>query len=263
MTYKKLSSRIVPLVLGVVLAGSSALPAFALTRFLKNSSSTGQASSARVANLLSRATQEIDRRIAALNTLASRTQSMQKLSDTEKNNISSAIQSQISDMMTLKAKVEGDSDVATLRADAESITKSYRIYALVIPQGAIVAAADRVMTIADAMTTVGQKIQTRLSSAQSSGQDVASLQSAMADFTAKVSDATTQAGNAVSGVSSLVPDQGDPAKLQANTAALKDARSKIKTATGDLEAARKDAGTIIKALQALGRKASAASTTTP
>jgi hypothetical protein len=46
--------------------------------------------------------------------------------------------------------------------------------------------------------------------------------------------------------------------MQANTAALKDARSKIRTAQKDLIAARNDAQTIVKALIQIG-----ASATTP
>ena len=47
-------------------------------------------------------------------------------------------------------------------------------------------------------------------------------------------------------VSALVPDQGVQAQMQANTTALKDARSKIQAAQKDLTAARNDATMIVK-----------------
>ena len=71
----------------------------------------------------------------------------------------------------------------------------------------------------------------------------------MADINVKITDAGTQANAAISLVSGLQPDQGATTTLKANTAALKDAQSKIKTATADLVAARKDATTIVNIIK--------------
>ena len=78
----------------------------------------------------------------------------------------------------------------------------------------------------------------------------------MTDITAKLADATTQANAAVTETASLVPDQGVQATATANTAALKDARSKIKTATSDLTAARQDFKTVAQAIKGLGKTGS-------
>jgi hypothetical protein len=71
----------------------------------------------------------------------------------------------------------------------------------------------------------------------------------MSDITAKLSDATTQANAALSETTSLMPDLGDATVSASNTTALKDARSKIKTATGDLTSTRKDFTTVVQALK--------------
>ncbi len=211
--------------------------------------------------ITARANQEITRRINALNTLSARINAMQKLSADEKSSLAASIQAQISTLTDLQAKITADaSSTVDLKADAQSITSSYRIFALIIPQGAIEAAADRVLTIVDAMNTLGAKLQARIASSSTAGFNSAAAAAAYTDLMAKVGDAQTQANAAVSEVSTLKPDMGDKTQLQANQAALKDARSKIQAAQKDLVAARKDAGTIVKALMAI--KVSAKATTT-
>jgi hypothetical protein len=194
---------------------------------------------------------EITRRVNALDALGSRLNSMVRLSATEKGALSSTVQSQITTMDNLQTQIAADvsADATTsLKADIQSITKSYRIFALVIPQGAIEAASDRVLTIVSTMTDLSTKFQARISSASSTA-NAAGAQATLEDLNAKVADASAQATAANSEVASLVPDNGVASVMQSNTAALKDARSKIQTAQTDLTAAQKDAAIIVKDLR--------------
>jgi len=93
------------------------------------------------------------------------------------------------------------------------------------------------------------KLQGYVTTAQSNGTNVSSAVSALADISAKTADASTQANAAISEVSGLQPDQGATTTLDANTATLKDAQSKIKTATADLAAARKDVTTVVNVIK--------------
>jgi hypothetical protein len=208
-----------------------------------------------------RGDQEIDRRIAALNDLNTRIQAMQKVTDTFKQGIAASITSEVSTLTTLKSKIDADTDLATLKTDIQSITGSYRVFALVLPQGRIAAAADREVTLVSMMSTLGAKLQARI---QAAGQTSASSTAmvALSDMAAKLQDAQTQAQAAVTASASLTPDNGDKTKMASNTAALKEARKDLQTAQQDLVAARKDAGTIIKALPKLNASANASSTTT-
>ncbi len=260
MNYKTISTAAIPVVLGVTifLVGAISVSAVVLPNA---SSTTGGSAAARIQTLISRANQEINRRLQGLQALATRIQDMQKLSGTEKDNLASSIQAQETELTALQTKVAADTDLPTLRTDLQSITKSYRIYLLVIPQGAITAATDRVLTIVDNLSIIATKLQTRITAAQSAGSDVAALQTSLTDLSTKVSDAQTQAQTAVAEISGLTPDQGDPTKLQANTQMLKDARSKLKTAMSDLQAARQDAVSIVKELKAMGGIGTTATTT--
>jgi len=141
----------------------------------------------------------------------------------------------------------------------QSITKAYRVYALVIPQTQILAAADRVNTIITSLTTLSAKLQSRLSAAQSNGTTVgmagtvavsfASLQSDLTDLNAKTVDAQKQATAAVAAVSTLVPDNGNITVAASNTTTLKTGRGDIETAQKDIATADKDVHTIVAALE--------------
>lgn len=216
----------------------------------KNTNKENNGDAAKIADFKSKADKEIERRIKALNELNTRIQAMKKVTATQKSNLASSIQSQISTLNTLKAKIDADTDLATLKTDVQSITKSYRIFALVIPQGAEIAAADRALTLADQMTTLGTKLQTRISGAKTAGKDVTSLQKSLDDYNAKITDAKTQAQKAIDEISALTPDNGDKAKMEANTKAMKDAKAKIQAAQQDFVAARKDAKDITQGLKA-------------
>jgi len=210
-----------------------------------------------------RADNEISRRVKALNALSTRVNGMVKISTDNKSSLDSTIQAQITAMNNLQAQIASDASsdsTSSLKADIQSITKSYRIFALIIPQGAIEAGADRVLDIAGMFTTLAGNLQTRITAAQSAGNDMSTSVSALADMNTKVTDANTQANAAVSEITSLQPDNGVASVMASNTATLKDARSKIQAGQQDLVAARKDAGTIVKALMAIKGSSGSAST---
>ncbi len=256
---QKKRTSLIGIALVVSFAGTSVVPALAQTS--TPSSSWEAVSAARVAQAKSKANLEIDRRVTGLTKLIVRIQEMKKINDSEKSSLTGIVQNEINSLNSLKAKIAADTDVAALKADVQSITKSYRIYALVIPQATIMAAADRILGTVSSTNELVIKIQARITEAQTAGTDVSSLQATLADLTAKLADANTQAQTAITQVSGLVPDEGDQAKFDANKQVLKDAREKIRTAHQDLQTARKDAGTIVKAIR--GFKKPSPATTTP
>ncbi len=210
-------------------------------------------------DITTRADNEITRRMNALNALSARVNAMVRLSATDKSNLSTSIASQITAMNTLQAQVAADAaanNTSSLKTDVKSITSSYRIFILVLPQGAIEAASDRVLTIVSTMNDLGTKFSARISAAATAGNDVTAAQASLTDFNAKVADANTQATAAASEVASLTPDNGNTTVEASNTAALKDAHSKILAAQQDFVTARADAMAIINDLA--GFKVSAA-----
>lgn len=205
----------------------------------------------RMAKIISKANQEIDRRITELNKLIEQVGNMKRVSAQEKASLASMVQTQIADLNSVKTKIDADTDIETLRTDVKSITISYRIYALVIPRGHILVAADRLRMIANMMSETAIKLETRISTAKTAGKDVAALESALADLKTKIADALTQAAAAESTVALLTPDLGDATQMKNNKNALMDSRTKIKAGRQDVNAARKDARTIVEGIRKL------------
>jgi hypothetical protein len=205
-----------------------------------------------------RAGQEIDRRIESLQNFSDRVGTM-RISDADRVSLGAMMREQIDSLTALKTKIESDTSTSTLKETIRSITESHRIYALVIPKGAIVAAADRVSKVAAQLQLLSKKLATRLTEAGST-HDVSKLTAALSDMNAKIADATAQSQAAVAEVSALVPDNGDTTAQAAIKAALQDANKKIRAAEKDLQDARRDAGTIVKGLHAFGAPQTASST---
>lgn len=210
-----------------------------------------------------KADKEIDRRLASLTKLSGRLDQLRNISSADKASINTVINGLTASLSSLKNEIDLTSSSTVLKADLEAITQNYRVYALVMPQLMIVASADRILVMVNMMAQIGAKLETRLAG-ETNNPDIASLQSTLADFKSKIIDAKSQAEAALSGVATLVPDQGDKTKMEANTAALKAARAKVKDAQDGLKAARKDGQTVIKSLvktdQAIMKSSNASST---
>lgn len=197
----------------------------------------------------SRAVKEIDRRLNNLESLSERIEAMRNVSAGEKESLMNSINVQINELKSLADKIMTETASSSLREEIQSITKSYRIYALVMPQKAILAAADRAKTVAGMLEALIVKLESRIAEAKNSGKDVSQSETLLSGIKSKIADAKAQAQSAIDGVSVLKPDEGDQETLHANSEALKDARAKIKAANQDLRIARQDAGKIVKELR--------------
>lgn len=231
-----------------------ATPSFAFAQTATSSSKAmmraqakAQRLDTRTTNLKERADKEIDRRVASLTKLISRINDMKRVTADQKTTLTTQVQNAITSLTALKAKIDADTDITTLQTDVKSVITEYRVYALLIPEIEIIAAADRELDLSDKLSSISGKLQARIQDAQSKGKDVSSLQTMLSDMQAKISDSKTQAQNAINTVSALTPE-GFPN----NKPILQSARPMIKTSHEDLVAAGKDAKSIIQGLRALG-----------
>jgi hypothetical protein len=206
---------------------------------------------ARVETAIGKADEEIDRRVAAINTIIARINAMQKLSEGQKAGLVAQANQLLADLGTQKNKIDADTDPEVLKTDRKAINNSYRVYMLFMPRMNILAAADRIIEIADQALGLGPQIQTKITQLANSGKDVSGLNTALTDLQSKLADAKTQAQNAINTVSSLVLDQGNATTMQANNTAIKNARAMIKTAVNDVNAGRNDLKTIRQSIKGL------------
>jgi hypothetical protein len=233
---------------------SVANPAAAATKVAERVAAVASSSPAKLKAEQKKADEAITKRVEDLNKVIARTNDMTRLSDSDKATVQTALQTIVSNLTTLAGKIDAETDAAALKDDVESITKNFRIYALVIPRTHIIATADRIVTVAGTLNIVGQKLATRVAAASSTS--ATTLQTTLQDMSTKVIDAQAQAQSATQLVASLQPDNGDAAITKSNQQALKDAQAKIKVAQSDIVAAQKDARAVQKALKKMAPAAS-------
>lgn len=219
------------------------------------------AETARITKIKDRANQEIDRRIEVLNKLQTRFSEMKKLSSADMQNLANELTVVIGNLTTLKAKINADTDLATLQTDVKSILSSYRVFALVIPRGHIISAADRAVSTLEQVSALANKLDARIAVEKAAGKDTTSLEALMNEVRAKISSAASEAQSAATTVASLVPDNGDKAGMDANAASLKKGRDFVKAATADLQTIKKDFTSIIKTLKTMAVMPSTSSST--
>jgi hypothetical protein len=138
------------------------------------------------------ATAAITRRVLALRELTTAAKAIVRLSDADRNALTSQLQDQVNGLTSLNAKIQGDGDVATVRADAGTIVTDYRVYVLTIPKARGVVVSDIELTAEDRLSKLAERLQTMIG--QASGKDttkarvdLASLQSKLTSVTAMVS----------------------------------------------------------------------------
>ncbi|MFZ3073664.1 MAG: hypothetical protein WA093_00825, partial [Minisyncoccales bacterium] len=179
---------------------------------------------------------EIDRRVESLNKLEERVQSMIKINDSQKNAIIAQLQTQIESLSALKARIAAGTSASTTLENEKKITKEFRVYALTIPRGYIIAAIDRINNMAQKLQGLSDKLAAKITETKSN--NAAKLQESVADMNTRIANAKTQALAAQAKVENLKPDNGDAAIAKSNQEALSAAKELIKTATKDLNYAR-------------------------
>ena len=251
-----LAQKVAAIAVPAALVLMAATPAFAAT-----ASSTAQAKlAARSGKISTTADAAITKRITTLTSLSTRVNALVHVSADQKASLTAAISTESSTLSALDTKIKADTDAATEKADAESVTKDNRIYELVVPQVTITAAADRALTVGDMITALGTKLQARITAAGSAGTDVTALNASFTDMNAQIADGTAQANAALTAVTGLTPDNGDATVEASNTAAIKGARADLQTAQKDFVAARKDVASILAGIKGKGTVSASAST---
>lgn len=181
----------------------------------------------------------IDQRIDSLEKIIGKIEGMKRISDENHSMLEVSVKSEIAKLLALKSQIASTSSTSTLQQQLNSITRSYRTYALVVPQAQIVAAADRVLAIVDSLNVVYAKVNARIATSSLASS------TALANFSLNLNDATSQAKTAIALVKGLKPDNGDSSIATANKKALQTARQAVVAAQKSLQQAEKSIRTVI------------------
>jgi hypothetical protein len=216
--------------------GLAATPAFATTSTTTPNPNTHGPSAANQAATLAKikadANTAIQSRLTALNSVIG---VLNGLSNCAVAPLVTTAQTDITGLTALDTTIQADTTVPQARTDAQTIFTGYRVYALVIPVDHLVRAACAVTDVTTKLTG----LETKWSSLNDS-----SIASLLADMQAH----TQAAAQAVNGLAGTLEGY-QPTDWNNNHGLLDGARSALKTARQDLEAARHDAKQIVTILR--------------
>jgi len=204
------------------------------------------ANSAKLKLIISRGDTEIGRRLTTLNTLTTKLNSAVKLSAADKATLTTEVNNEISGLTSLKTQLDGETDAAAAKTDAQSIFSDYRVYALVVPKVWLVKTADDQLITEGKLTTLSGKLQADITTDQQAGKNVAALQTKLDDMNSKVQAAQAISTDIQSKVINL-----QPSDYNSDHAVLSGDKDQLKTAQSDLAAAIADGKTIVSGLKSL------------
>ena len=211
-----------------------------------NASATSTANTTKLKLIISRGDTEIARRLTTLNTVTTKLNSAVKLSADDKATLTTEVNNEISGLNNLKTQLDGETDVAAAKTDAQSIFNDYRVYALVVPKVWLVKTADDQLVTEGKLTTLAGKLQADITADQQAGKNVAALQTKLDDINSKVQAAQAISTDIQSKVINL-----QPSDYNTDHSVLSGDRDQLKTAQSDLATAITDGKAIVSGLKSL------------
>jgi hypothetical protein len=191
---------------------------------------------------------EVNRRFATLNDLSARITASKVMTSSDASALQGEISSTRSGLMSLKASIDSETVLLTLKADIVKIATDYRVYLLVVPQVNLVNAADGVLATQTRFAQVNTNLAARIAAAKAAGKDTTAAQADLDAMNAAVAKAVSLATPLPAALLPLTP-----AQYNGGTAGpvINNARASLLSARDQLKAAIADANACRAALKAL------------
>jgi hypothetical protein len=224
----------------------TAIPLSSATGVASKSESPSATQAARLTNLKTRGTAEIERRLASLTAARTTLNAGTRLTQADKNTLVAEVAGEITALTALSTKLGADTDLAVARTDVQSIVTDYRVYALILPKARLAAAADRFVLVEDQLTQLQAKLQAKTDAAKTAGKDTTVMEASISDMAAKIANSKTITDGFVAQLLAL-----HPTDYNASHALLASYRESLVAARTDLKTARDDAKSIVAVLKAV------------
>jgi|SRR5579885_145947 len=145
--------------------------------------------------IIKRSDSLITTRLIRLTTLTTRVQNDSRLSASEKSSLSADIQTDVSGLTALKAKIDVDTDVTIARVDEKQIITGYYIYAMFEPKVRLLIVLNNLQTVTANLQALVPQIQNLINTLQSQGKNVSQLQSLLNDVSSQLQIISTTLTN--------------------------------------------------------------------
>lgn len=182
-------------------------------------------------------------RITSLKEAIAKVNANTSLTASDRAEVLTTFNADITAMGTLEAKVQADTTVETAQADYREIFTGYRVYAVAIPQAYEAGAADRLTgTAIPKLQSAHDKLAANLAAHPEKWSTAMKAQ--LDDMQAKITDASNHANGQAAKALSVTP-----AQYNADKTVITSIRASLKTATTDAKAAEADGRALLKALK--------------
>ncbi|MGH7245817.1 MAG: hypothetical protein ACREGI_02700 [Candidatus Levyibacteriota bacterium] len=166
-----------------------------------------------LANIQKRGDTMISNRITSLNNLLTRINNDKRLSSDEKTSLASDIDTTISGLTTLKAKIDADTDATTARADVKSIVTSYRVYMIFEPKERYLVVINNLQTVETNIAGLLPNVQNLITEQKNARKDVTALENLYNDINTQISTISSTLTTDKSLVSAVSIQTTDPASV--------------------------------------------------
>ena len=200
-----------------------------VNRFQNQASKAAQRQDNQLQNIIQRADKLVENRLSSLNSLATRVQNDTRLTSSEKSSLSAEIQTDISGLTTLKAKIDADTDVSTARTDARQIITNYYIYALFEPKIRLLIVLNNLQTVTGNVQNLVPQIQNLINTFKSQGKDVTQLQTLLNDVSTQLQTINTTLTNDITTVQNVSVTSGVSSAETAFTRVRQDVAQVVRT----------------------------------
>lgn len=214
--------------------------------FATTESSGSTTEKQQLAQLQTRASSEINRRVGDLNALLPLIAKLAAPSAAQQKAYQTAVSQEVASLQQLETAINADATLAAVTADAQKLTPEYDTFMLLAPKMWLIISADWQQTLEANLTTYANKIQDRLNTANNQGEDISAAQVTLNDLQSHISSAQ-QLSNAVA---SAAP-QSQLGQQSGNHSVLASYYSQLNTAHGSLQTALTDAQTLLADVQRL------------
>jgi hypothetical protein len=189
----------------------------------------------------------IDLRLAALTRDSTVITDAKNMTDADRATLTALISADQSGLTALRTKVNAETTVAAVRADAVTMVDSYRIYILVGPKVRLTRAADAEAAEHTKLQTVHDKLADLVAKDKAAGKDTGNATDLLADMSAQLAKMGPALDGQVDKLLALQPGPDGPGL----TASVSSVRTALVEARGDLKAALDDAKQVRDILKGL------------
>ncbi len=181
-----------------------------VNRFQNQASKTAEVKQRKLSDVIKRADELINNRINSLNRLIARIQNDKRLTDSQKASLISDIQTNISGLNTLKAKIDADKDLQTALTDGKQIFTNFRIYAIFEPKIRLLITLNNMKDTVTRLQGLVPQIQTLIDNLKSQGKDVSGLTPLLSDISSQLSTMQTTIDTDITTVQGVTINSANP-----------------------------------------------------